>query len=144
MHEGAVVWSKIPGTGTYRLLGGASSYEKMAAFRGFARGALPRTTAAGVFFPAGPQILFASTGAFSSSSRYWTGSSEVIAFFPWVLVHLRPCVPSRNGVYVSPSPVDFPVIKPCWPSKLGFWDLLLLLWSAGWGPDTYEPARTWI
>lgn len=97
-------------TGTYRLLGGASSYEKMAAFRrAHASEHSPELLLPVSFFPAvGP-----SYSLLPQETLQFQQVDLAQALLRSLLFSLGPsafetlCTPSRNGVYVSPSPVDF-------------------------------------
>ena len=61
------------------------------------------------------------------TSRYDPWSYEVSALLPWVPVHAHPCVSSRSGAAVSPSPVALLHSSPTGLQSQVLWGLFLLM-----------------
>ena len=90
------------------------------------------TTAASVFVPTVSHSSPTSVGGPAMlADRSGPISYGIIAFFPWVLVHMRLYVFSKSGVPVSPSPVE---VLQSNPSGLQSQILWVLLRTCCWTP----------
>ena len=86
------------------------------------------TTAASVFVPTVSHSSPTSVGSPAMlADRSGPISYGIIAFFPWVLVHMRLYVFSKSGVSVSPSPVEVLQSNPSGLQSQILWVLHLLL-----------------
>lgn len=114
-HPCWLIILRCPSTGAHGLLGGARSWwENGDLQKGSCQWELPRTTAASVFFPAvGP-----SCSLLPQETLQFQQVDLAQALLRSLLFSLGPsafetlCAPSRNGVYVSPSPVDLLCSNP--------------------------------
>ena len=114
-----------PGTGAYRLFGGANGRL----WEGSCQGALPRTSAASVLVPA---VSHSYPPPLQETLHHWQIGLVQSPMASLLLplgpnVHTTLCVPSKSGVSVSPRPVEVLQSNSASLQSLILWEFLLPL-----------------
>ena len=110
---------KHPSTKAYWLLGRTSSCRRMEA----SRRAHANECSPELLLPVSFSLQWATATPYlqrrpSSTSRYvFPNFLWGHCFFPWVLVHARPCGCPLRMEFLLLQSCGIPAIKPCWPSK---------------------------
>ena len=110
---------KHPSTKAYWLLGRTSSCGRMEA----SRRAHANECSPELLLPVSFSLQWATATPYlqrrpSSTSRYvFPNFLWGHCFFPWVLVHARPCGCPLRMEFLLLQSCGIPAIKPCWPSK---------------------------